>query len=197
MMEQLRREWVVHTMIDTLVRLLPQAEGQLPDGLTAPYTLITPHRSSNVDDPAFLAKILEVLEALSRELPIVFPIHPRTRKRMVDLLGGVQPSSVWLIDPVGYLDFLLLQKKAAVVITDSGGVQEETTYLGVPCLTLRSNTERPATVEMGTNQLIGQDTERLRVKVLRILEGQTKRGQIPPLWDRHAAERIAEIITAR
>jgi len=188
---------VGNVMIDTLIRLLPQTAGPLPDGLTTPYALVTLHRPSNVDDPVFLAKILEVLEALSQELPIVFPIHPRTRKRMADLMGDVPPSRVRLIDPVGYLDFLRLQKMATVVITDSGGIQEETTYLGVPCLTLRSNTERPITVEMGTNQLIGQDTERLRVEVLRILEGKTKRGQIPPLWDGHAAERIAEIITAR
>lgn len=187
---------VGNVMIDTLIRLLPQAEGPLPGGLTAPYSLVTLHRPSNVDDPVFLAKVLEALEEMSQELPIVFPVHPRTRKRMADLMGGPPPSRLRLIDPVGYLDFLALQKNATVVITDSGGIQEETTYLGIPCLTMRTNTERPITVDVGTNQLVGQDTARLRDEVKRIINGDIKQGQIPPLWDGHASERIAEIIVS-
>lgn len=186
---------VGNVMIDTLVRLLPLAEQRWTGlrsglGLTGPFALLTLHRPSNVDDFAKLDRILETLSALSRELPIVFPIHPRTR----DALRGrdiVLADTIKLTEPLGYSDFLALQRHATVVITDSGGIQEETTYLGVPCLTLRSNTERPITVSAGTNVLVGDDLHLLRTHVEAILCGSAKKGAIPPLWDGCASERIA------
>ena len=186
---------VGNVMIDTLVRLLPQAAPPAGLALASPYALVTLHRPSNVDDAAALRALIAALISLSRELQIVFPIHPRTRQRLaswqIDLLAG---DRFLLLDPAGYLEFLALQRDALVVITDSGGIQEETTYLGVPCLTMRENTERPVTVAVGTNTLIGQDTERLREEVQAILSGSAKAGAIPPLWDGHAAERIAAIV---
>jgi UDP-N-acetylglucosamine 2-epimerase (non-hydrolysing) len=124
---------------------------------------------------------------------VLFPVHPRTRKVIVE--DGLEvPATVRLMEPQGYLDFLAMQKHARAVITDSGGIQEESTYLGVPCLTLRDTTERPVTVTTGTNILVGGDLERLEAEVKRILRGQGKQGQVPPLWDGHASERIAEEI---
>jgi len=185
---------VGNVMIDTLVRLLPQAERrwlkleiEIPSGK---FALVTLHRPSNVDDPCQLSRLLEALGQIGRELSVLFPVHPRTRKSIADGGLGV-PETVRLMDPQGYLDFLALQSHAQVVITDSGGVQEETTYLGIPCLTLRDSTERPVTVTTGTNMLIGGDIERLYEEVGRILAGEGKRGQCPPLWDGHASERIA------
>jgi UDP-N-acetylglucosamine 2-epimerase (non-hydrolysing) len=135
------------------------------------------------------------LTRLSENLPILFPIHPRTRGRLsslgIDLSGHID---LHLLDPLGYLEFLALQRDAHAVITDSGGIQEETTYLGVPCLTLRPNTERPVTVTIGTNQLLGSDLPRLEREVDAILAGKGKRGAIPELWDGHASERIATIL---
>jgi UDP-N-acetylglucosamine 2-epimerase (non-hydrolysing) len=128
---------------------------------------------------------------------VLFPVHPRTRQSIAD--GGIEvPQTIRLMEPQGYLDFLALQSHAEAVITDSGGIQEETTYLGIPCLTLRNSTERPVTVTIGTNILIGGDLERLQVELVRILAGQGKKGQCPPLWDGHASERIAgEILQAK
>jgi UDP-N-acetylglucosamine 2-epimerase (non-hydrolysing) len=186
---------VGNVMIDTLVRLLPQASAAIPLTVSKPYALVTLHRPSNVDDAPMLRRIMETLEAVSGQLPVLFPIHPRTRQRLAQ--WGLKLSSngrLQILDPIGYLEFLALQRQAAVVITDSGGIQEETTYLGVPCLTVRENTERPVTVTLGTNILVGQDMERLRAEVERILAGGPKRGQVPPLWDGKAAERIAEVI---
>jgi len=187
---------VGNVMIDTLVRLLPRAEAPpLPQG-TAPgrYGLVTLHRPSNVDAQETFSKIWKTLEDVSRSLPIIFPLHPRTRKNMQAWGIESSPDSLHLMDPVGYLEFLALQKQAALVITDSGGIQEETTYLGVPCLTVRENTERPVTVELGTNILVGHDVVRLSDEVGDILSGNCKKGTIPPLWDGRAGERIAEII---
>ncbi len=193
---------VGNVMIDTLVRLLPQADKHtsfIPPGFRPgdSYALVTLHRPSNVDDPHALTRLFEALDAISRELPVIFTAHPRTRARMANLNLTPQSTDMHLLDPLGYLDFLVLQKNATVVITDSGGIQEETTYLGIPCLTMRANTERPITVDVGTNQLIGQDTVQMCAEVKRILNGDAKQGQIPPLWDGHAAERIAEIILSR
>jgi UDP-N-acetylglucosamine 2-epimerase (non-hydrolysing) len=191
---------VGNVMIDTLVKLLPIADSRWPE-LQArisldSYGLVTLHRPSNVDDAASLAKMIAALSAISRRLPLLFPVHPRTRQRIV--AGAIEVSpTVMLTDPVGYLDFLALQKHATVVITDSGGVQEETTYLGVPCLTLRENTERPITIDAGTNILIGNDLERLQREVEAILDGRAKKGGRPPLWDGHASERIADTILGR
>jgi UDP-N-acetylglucosamine 2-epimerase (non-hydrolysing) len=129
---------------------------------------------------------------MSEKLNVVFPVHPRTRARIAEL--DVDNDKLHLIDPVPYIEFLALQKRATAVITDSGGIQEETTYLQVPCLTLRSNTERPITVSMGTNTLVGQNSGKLASELCAILEGRGKRGTIPPLWDGHAGERIADVL---
>jgi len=163
---------------------------------SAQYVLVTLHRPSNVDDPETLTRIMSTLADISRNLPVIFPVHPRTRKRLENTQYAIRNTKLRLIDPLGYLDFLALQAHATLVITDSGGIQEETTYLGVPCLTLRENTERPITVTLGTNTLVGQDMDRLRAEVGRILAGVGKRGQVPPLWDGQAAERIAQVIAA-
>jgi len=192
---------VGNVMIDTLVRLLPKAEqsrvgADLGLSPAHPYALVTLHRPSNVDEPAQLAAIMSALDQISRSLTVVFPVHPRTLARLNEL--NLMPSApqIRLVEPLGYLDFLALEQRAQVVITDSGGVQEETTFLGVPCLTLRENTERPITVHLGTNSLIGHDMARLQQEIDHILAGRPKRGQVPPLWDGHAADRIARLITA-
>jgi UDP-N-acetylglucosamine 2-epimerase (non-hydrolysing) len=198
--------FVGNVMIDTLVRLLPMALERWQngffalDGLTVDqgrYALVTLHRPSNVDDPAVLKEIMEALVDISRVVPVIFPIHPRTRQCLTDL-NLLNPESAFdnlkFLNPIGYLDFLALQRHASLVITDSGGIQEETTYLNVPCLTVRENTERPVTVSLGTNRLVGRDMDRLRSETRRILRGENRKGQVPPLWDGHAAERIATVI---
>lgn len=186
---------VGNVMIDTLVRLLPKAANLLPSNLPSRYALVTLHRPANVDDPRMLQPILQVLGEISRELPVIFPVHPRTRQKIVQLgFRAGQDFQLW--EPQSYLQFLGLQQHATAVITDSGGIQEETTFLGVPCLTLRDSTERPITVTVGTNILIGRDLERLRTEVCSLLQGQRKQGRIPPLWDGHASQRIADIISA-
>jgi len=190
---------VGNVMIDTLVRLLPKAniEGLRNTGINElddAYALVTLHRPSNVDEPEMLIKIMKTLEEISEDLPVIFPIHPRTRRRLSDLKLKTDNLNLRLIEPLGYLDFLALQKNATLVITDSGGIQEETTFLGVPCLTVRQNTERPITVEMGTNIVVGQDMQRLKIEVYNILDGKAKKGSVPPLWDGKASERIADII---
>jgi UDP-N-acetylglucosamine 2-epimerase (non-hydrolysing) len=191
---------VGNVMIDTLVRLLPQAEMRWPQlqSELSPgrFVLVTLHRPSNVDNPQRLADLLAALGKISQDITMLFPVHPRTRQSIIDCEQSVPPA-MHLLEPQGYLDFLALQSHAATVITDSGGLQEESTYLGVPCLTLRETTERPVTITIGTNILIGYDLARLSVELGRVLAGQGKKGQIPPLWDGHAAERIAEEILLR
>ncbi len=188
---------VGNVMIDSLVRLLPLAQRANDDrqnhnGLPERYALVTLHRPSNVDDSATLKKILQSLLDVNRDLAVVFPAHPRTRKRISDF--GLKADQLRLLDPLPYVDFLGLQSRAQVVITDSGGIQEETTYLGVPCLTLRENTERPITVSLGTNVLVGRDPGKLRSELSLVLAGKQKKGTIPPLWDGHAGERIAALV---
>jgi UDP-N-acetylglucosamine 2-epimerase (non-hydrolysing) len=189
--------FVGNVMIDSLVRLLTHAEKSTVlagmNLLPRSYALVTLHRPSNVDNPKTLAAIMAALGEISTELPIIFPVHPRTRQRL-NASDGHGGSKVHILEPLSYVDFLALQRLATVVITDSGGIQEETTYLGVPCLTIRENTERPVTVSLGTNSLVGTDLKRLRAEVLRIINGDQKRGQVPPLWDGHAAERIAQTV---
>ena len=185
-------------MIDTLVRLLPKAKQLIGPlraklGAMGDYGLVTLHRPSNADDSVKLSSILSALDEISRDLPLVFPVHPRTHRQIADLKLAGSPT-LRLIEPLGYLEFLALQSAARVVITDSGGVQEETTYLGVPCLTLRKNTERPITVDQGTNLLLGDDLNLLRETVTQILAGGFKEGKVPELWDGHASERIADIL---
>jgi UDP-N-acetylglucosamine 2-epimerase (non-hydrolysing) len=183
---------VGNVMIDSLVRLLPLAKKSSQNGLPERYALITLHRPANVDDGERLKGILESLLEVNRDLDVVFPAHPRTRKRIADF--GLSADHLRLLDPCPYVEFLGLQSRATVVITDSGGIQEETTYLGVPCLTMRENTERPITVSMGTNILVGSDPQKLRAEFSRVLNGSAKKGTIPPLWDGRASERIADIL---
>ena len=186
---------VGNVMIDTLIRCLPLARQPKIPGVADTYALITLHRPANVDQPSMLHDLLQALLHLSTQLSVVFPVHPRTRQRIEALrLPTPFPSSFHLLDPLGYLEFLALQQHATVVITDSGGVQEETTYLGVPCLTLRENTERPVTVTLGSNIIIGRDMKRMHAEVCHILAGRAKPCAVPPLWDGKAAERIATVI---
>ena len=180
---------VGNVMIDSLIRLLPAARNNSKNG----FALVTLHRPSNVDDLENLQRILHSLTEVSGKLGVVFPVHPRTRQRIADF--DIHPENLHLLDPMPYIEFLSLESRAAVVITDSGGIQEETTYLGVPCLTLRTNTERPITVELGTNILVGNDKSRLDSELSNILAGKPKQGVIPPLWDGHAGERIADVVS--
>ena len=145
-----------------------------------------------MDNCQTLKDIFATLLEISKELVIVFPVHPRTRQRIVE--SGLNTGALHLLDPLPYIEFLALQRRADVVITDSGGIQEETTYLGVPCLTLRNNTERPVTVTLGTNVIVGLERSKLGYELSRINAGKAKKGTIPPLWDGHAGERIAEIL---
>jgi UDP-N-acetylglucosamine 2-epimerase (non-hydrolysing) len=189
---------VGNVMIDTLIKLLPVARRltQSDDVFAAPYVLVTLHRPSNVDEPEMLAKLARMLAALSQDIRVVFPVHPRTKER-IENLGGWNPGmNLRLMDPIGYIEFLALQVKATFVLTDSGGIQEETTYLGVPCLTVRRNTERPVTVTIGTNVLVGQDMDLLLTEARRILAGHARRGRVPPLWDGGTGLRIAELVMA-
>jgi UDP-N-acetylglucosamine 2-epimerase (non-hydrolysing) len=183
---------VGNVMIDTLIRLLPHSEMKAPP--KKPYALVTLHRPSNVDDPVELGRILNALNDIAAEIDLIFPVHPRTRQMMKGLKDSSVAPNLSLVDPVGYVEFLGLQRKAAFVITDSGGIQEETTYLGVPCLTVRENTERPVTVSIGSNILVGRDMERLKQESKKILAGNAKKGSIPPLWDGKAGERIADVL---
>ena len=188
--DKIRR--VGNVMIDSLVRLLPLAAKCLKNEWPGRFALVTLHRPSNVDDSRNLESILGSLIEVSEELDIVFPVHPRTRQRIAEF--KIATKNLHLLEPMPYIEFLALQSRATVVITDSGGIQEETTYLGVPCLTLRSNTERPVTVTLGTNVLVGEDKHRLTSELKNILAGKAKKGSIPPLWDGHASERIAEVL---
>ncbi len=206
--ENLRREGVdaarIHlvgnVMIDTLLahRTLADRSDVLQrlELSAGPYGVVTLHRPTNVDDPRVLGRILDALEEIQRTTPLVFPVHPRTRGNLQrhGLLTRIERlPQLRLADPLGYLDFLKLMSHAAVVLTDSGGIQEETTVLGVPCLTLRENTERPITIEQGTNQLVGMDPARILAGYRRIREGRIEH-RIPDLWDGRAGERIAEVI---
>jgi UDP-N-acetylglucosamine 2-epimerase (non-hydrolysing) len=157
------------------------------------YGVVTLHRPSNVDDAATLAPLLGVLREVSAQLPLVFALHPRTRGNIerFGLAHLLDPATMVLLPPQGYLEMIGLMSGATLVLTDSGGLQEETTALGVPCLTLRENTERPITVEQGTNTMVGRDLAAIRAGVAEILAGRGKRGRVPELWDGRAAERIA------
>lgn len=190
--------FVGNIMIDSLVAHIEKASHStvLDDLGIEPesYTLVTLHRPSNVDEPENLRKILRILESISEKSGIVFPVHPRTKK-MIEQSGLMAQANrikgLQLIEPQGYIEFLRLMKDARLVLTDSGGVQEETTVLNVQCLTMRDNTERPSTVEVGTNQLVGTDENEVRNKCLEVLSGKEKKGKIPEKWDGRTAERIA------
>ena len=157
------------------------------------YAVLTLHRPSNVDSAEQLRRLFEVLGRLNEELPVVFPIHPRTAKAVEDNLGGMKPD-LHLTDPLGYLDFLRLLMDAQMVLTDSGGIQEETTALGVPCLTLRDSTERPVTVTEGTNEIVGTEPSAIEEAITRLRSESPREGRRPALWDGAAAQRIVDIL---
>lgn len=158
------------------------------------YGLVTLHRPSNVDDAAVLIPLLDALAAISQNCPLVFPVHPRTRHAIERLSFEVKLGRLQLVDPVGYLDFMKLMTYSRIVLTDSGGIQEETTALGIPCLTIRDNTERPITVTVGTNRLVGTDPARIVAEADDALRRDVRGARIPDLWDGKAADRIAQVI---
>ncbi len=160
------------------------------------YGLVTLHRPSNVDDPEVLRSLVGALEAVGERVPLVFPVHPRTRRMMAERGIEPDPARVRRIDPVGYLDFMKLMRYASIVLTDSGGIQEETTALGIPCLTIRPNTERPITCTIGTNTLVGTSPERIVAEARRVLDEGIGDARVPDLWDGRAAERIADVVDA-
>ena len=193
--------FVGNVMIDALRQFLPLAQesnignelGLIDGNGFVPFAVLTLHRPSNVDSMQTLEKLLSAIDSVAEELPVVFPVHPRTQDRLKGTRVRHNPR-LQLIPPVGYLDFLCLLHRSRFVLTDSGGIQEETTALGVPCLTLRENTERPITVTEGTNQLVGQDPREIIKAAREILAGKTKGGHVPRLWDGHAAERIVGLL---
>jgi UDP-N-acetylglucosamine 2-epimerase (non-hydrolysing) len=192
---------VGNVMIDSLRHFLPIAQkSTIGDDLGLKrgenwhrFGVLTLHRPSNVDSTEKLAELLGAIDAIAAQIPVIFPVHPRTQQRVTQAGIKTHPQ-LKLIPPVGYLDFLCLLSKATLVLTDSGGIQEETTALGVPCLTLRENTERPITISEGTNQLIGTDPTKILAAAQDVLSGKGKPGRIPPFWDGHAAERIVEVL---
>jgi UDP-N-acetylglucosamine 2-epimerase (non-hydrolysing) len=207
--ENLRREGIAdekvrlvgNVMIDSLVQNLERAKNAsvLADlGVIAgEFAVLTLHRPSNVDSRDTLEPLLNSLVEISERIPIIFPVHPRTRAKIDEfgLRSRIDQSALRLIDPLGYLDFLSLYSQARFVMTDSGGLQEETTYLGIPCLTIRENTERPVTIEIGTNRLI-KDPSSLKQSAFELLDSPTATSKtIPPLWDGRAAERIVDALT--
>jgi UDP-N-acetylglucosamine 2-epimerase (non-hydrolysing) len=169
-----------------------------PAAIAGGWGVVTLHRPSNVDQPETLAPLLETLATVARDLPLVFALHPRTRSNIerFGLAGRIDPARMPMLPPQGYLEMLGLMAGATLVLTDSGGLQEESTALGVPCLTLRENTERPITVEQGTNTLVGRDRDAILAATAAILAGRGKRGRVPEYWDGHAAERIAADLLA-
>ncbi len=194
--------FVGNVMIDSLAYYLPKSDkSEVHNELRVEkgkYVLITLHRPSNVDTKESLKKLVEFLNSLAQERKVVFPIHPRTKNNLDKFaLLEVLNDQIILTDPIGYIDFQALTKNAELVVTDSGGIQEETTYLGVQCITLRTSTERPSTVDVGTNQLIGLDLEKAKVACLSVLGGNKKKGIIPELWDGNAAERIVNILSEK
>lgn len=194
-----RIHFVGNVMIDCLVDLLPsiRARAAWCDIGVEPgsYGVVTLHRPANVDRADVLLPIVRALEQIAEELPLVFPVHPRTRPHLEAL--GVNRDRIQLVEPLGYVDFVSLLSKARLVLTDSGGLQEESTFLGVPCLTLRDNTERPVTITCGTNRLVGSRPVDLPALAAAALAEAPQAASIPPLWDGHAAERIADVLAAK
>jgi UDP-N-acetylglucosamine 2-epimerase (non-hydrolysing) len=192
-----RIRFVGNVMIDSLLAARARADGlnTLESLSLRPqrYAVCTLHRPSNVDDPENLAKLIFALDAIAEWMPVVFAVHPRTKKAMAEHGFSPTRANLRLMEPLGYLEFLALTSNAQLVLTDSGGLQEETTAMGVPCLTLRENTERPITVEEGTNVLVGTDPERIVSEAKRIWSGNAKRGRVPLLWDGHTGQRIAAL----
>ncbi|MEZ5728844.1 MAG: UDP-N-acetylglucosamine 2-epimerase (non-hydrolyzing) [Burkholderiaceae bacterium] len=193
--------FVGHVMVDNLFYQRDRLEaadraGFVTEGLKsgrAEYGVVTLHRPSNVDDPAALAGIAKALQTVSARLPLIFPVHPRTRSNLEKIGLDLGPN-ITLTKPLSYMEFLNLWKDARLILTDSGGLQEETTAIGVPCLTLRFNTERPVTVDEGTNELVGNEPSNIIAAAEKVLDGGAKQGRRPELWDGHAAERIVETL---
>lgn len=192
-----RIHFVGNTMIDTLyqnLNRLVQPELWAANGLAEKkFFLLTLHRPANVDDPANLDHLLKTIMSCTGNLPVVFPVHPRTKKILDNI--GFQSDRLVLAEPMAYLEFIYLVKNALAIITDSGGITEEATVLGIPCMTMRDSTERPETVTMGTNELIGTAPEKLVPFLDKVMQGNWKKGAIPPMWDGHTAERIVEQLT--
>ena len=197
-----RVHFVGNVMIDTLMDRLEKIDsgGFTPDKEIEQfclenerYAVLTLHRPSNVDEKGTLKGIWDALGEIAGKIPVLFPIHPRTRLRIEEFNLSDIPG-MHIIDPLGYMDMLYAVKGSSLVLTDSGGIQEETTVLGIPCVTIRNNTERPVTIELGTNTLVGTDPDRILNIVKEILEGREKKGQIPPFWDGRAADRIVGVI---
>lgn len=188
--------FVGNTMIDTLLKQQPKFRApQFWDELglrKKEYLVMTLHRPSNVDDPEQLARLLNVLEEGTEQLPVIFPVHPRTRNNMQKF--GISTNHVKTVEPLGYLEFNYLVQHAKGVITDSGGITEETTVMGVPCMTLRTSTERPETCTIGTNELLGTDSEALREALEVLFAGNWKEGGVPELWDGKTADRIVQAL---
>jgi len=185
--------FVGNTMIDTLCQQIDRArELPLPNSLVPyEYAVLTLHRPANVDSPDHLAPIMRVISMIADRIPVIFPVHPRTAPRLknLDLHPGIQ-----MVEPMSYLPFLGLVARSRMVLTDSGGIQEETAVLGIPCLTMRPNTERPITCEIGTNVLVGTDPHRILREATSVLDGHSRLGAIPEKWDGHAAERLVEVL---
>ncbi|MFH0733753.1 MAG: UDP-N-acetylglucosamine 2-epimerase (non-hydrolyzing) [bacterium] len=191
-----------NVMIDSLINYLPKADkSNILKELNvndSPFVLITLHRPSNVDEKEQLIKLFEFINRIAAKRKVIFPIHPRTLKSLNEFgIYNTLSANIVLTDPIGYIDFLCCTKNAELILTDSGGIQEESTYLGVQCITLRKSTERPVTVEVGTNQLLGLDLEKIEFAANEVLDGKTKKGDIPYLWDGKAAERITAIIVEK
>ncbi|MBL8125065.1 MAG: UDP-N-acetylglucosamine 2-epimerase (non-hydrolyzing) [Pyrinomonadaceae bacterium] len=208
--ENLKREgipaekirFVGNVMIDSLLQNLKRSEfSNIREDIglqDRDYAVLTLHRPSNVDARETLEPLIDALIEIGEQMPVIFPVHPRTRAKITEfgLESRIDGSGLRLIEPLGYLDFLRLYSGAGFVMTDSGGLQEETTALGIPCLTIRENTERPITVEMGTNQVVGTEPERLKQAVLKLISGSgdSSGAKIPPLWDGKTAERICDAL---
>jgi UDP-N-acetylglucosamine 2-epimerase (non-hydrolysing) len=196
---QQRIHFVGNTMIDTLLACRDRSEAStiLEELEIADrgYAVLTLHRPANVDDPAVFRSLARVVHDLQTRLPVIFPVHPRTRKSLAAWSPETMPN-LRLVDPLGYLDFMKLTAHARLVLTDSGGIQEETTVLGVPCLTLRNNTERPSTVDEGTNQLVGLEPARIQAAIDGLFQQRAAAARIPDRWDGRAASRILDVLTA-
>ncbi|MGI9067512.1 MAG: non-hydrolyzing UDP-N-acetylglucosamine 2-epimerase [Pyrinomonadaceae bacterium] len=196
-----RIRFVGNVMIDSLIKHLPRAKESTvrQDLQLNEYAVLTLHRPSNVDDPRTLSRILEAIETIGNRIPIVFPVHPRTQKMITDLASAERVLSaangLMFINPLGYLDFLSLYSGARLVLTDSGGIQEETSVLGIPCLTLRENTERPITVMTGTNTIVGTDPEKIIAAAFAALNETVRQPVSIPLWDGRTAERIVAALS--
>jgi UDP-N-acetylglucosamine 2-epimerase (non-hydrolysing) len=206
--ENLRREgvgperirFVGNTMIDTLLKHIERARAvPLPEGLVeGQFAVVTMHRPANVDYREVLAPMVGAIREISRRVPVVFPVHPRTRGRMAEfgLLAEFESEpAIRMVEPLGYLEFMGLMARSRMILTDSGGIQEETTVLGIPCITMRENTERPITCTVGTNVLVGRDAKAILDAAYRAIDWTKKDYAPPEKWDGHAAERIVQILT--